>query len=57
MVKEDENAIRKVIDNYITGTFKADIVSLQACFHPKAVMNGYLGDDLLLGGPEPFFRI
>ncbi len=55
MAKSNDSAVRKVIENYMEGTFKADVETLKSCFHPNAVMNGYLGQDLLIGGPEPFF--
>jgi hypothetical protein len=30
-----EEAVRKVIQNYIEGTFEGDVEKLKACFHPK----------------------
>ena len=56
MATANEEAVRKVMKNYIEGTFKGDIDKLKACFHPKAVMNGYLNGDLLIGTIEPFFK-
>lgn len=50
-----EAAVRKVIDKYMEGTFKADVETLKGCFHANAVMNGYLGEMFLKGSPEPFF--
>jgi hypothetical protein len=47
-------AIKKVIDDYKDGTYNADIESLKGVFHEKAVMNGYLGPDLVLGDPSAF---
>jgi hypothetical protein len=34
--------------------FNGEAATLSELFHPTAVMNGYLGDKLLLGGPQPF---
>ena len=49
-----ETAVRKVLDAYTEAVFRADVETLKNIFHPAAVMNGYLGDHLLVGGPEPF---
>jgi len=54
--KSEEQAVRRVIQQYIDGTYQGDVKSLRDCFHPKAVMNGYLQEQLLIGGPEPFFE-
>ena len=56
MAQSDEIAVRNVVQKYIEGTFTGNVKTLRDCFHPKAVMNGYLGDQLLLGDPEPFFE-
>ncbi len=56
MVHSEEASVRKIVQQYIDGTYQGDVKALRDCFHPKAVMNGYLGDRLLLGGPEPFFE-
>ena len=52
----EKEAVYKVIQQYIDGTYRGDSKALRVCFHPKAVMNGYLNDQLLLGDPEPFFQ-
>lgn len=44
-----------VVDAYIAGTAKRDIALLERIFHDQAVMTGWLGADLLHGGPEPFY--
>jgi hypothetical protein len=49
-----EAEIRKVIELYTEGTFEGDAEKLNASFHEKAVMNGYLGGQLLLATPEAF---
>ena len=50
----DENAVMEVIQNYINGTYSADIALLKSVFHEKAVMNGYIGSSLLMSDPSPF---
>jgi hypothetical protein len=49
-----EEAVRKVLDRYAEAVYRADVKTLKDIFHPAAVMNGYLGDQLLVGTPEPF---
>jgi len=56
MTNSEEQAVRRMIQQYIDGTYQGDVKSLRDCFHPKAVMNGYLHEQLLIGGPEPFFE-
>ena len=52
----DPVAVDGIIDQMTAdGTLRADIPQLQSVFHSQASMCGYLGPDLLLGGPEPFF--
>ena len=51
---EKEKEVREVIQRYIDGTFNADIPVLKSVFHDKAVMNGYLGPNLILADPTPF---
>jgi hypothetical protein len=48
--------IKGVIQDYIDGTFEADVNKLRGVFHKQAVMNGYLGDDLVLAGPDVFIQ-
>lgn len=49
-------SVKTVINKYIDGSFKADVDLLKSVFHENARMSGYLGDQLLIGGPEPFFE-
>ena len=49
-------AVREVLQNYIDGTYSAEIAKLKGVFHEKAVMNGYLGPNLLLTDPTPFIE-
>ena len=43
------------VEAYIEGTRTRDIALLKTVFADGAVMTGYLGPDLLHGGPEPFY--
>lgn len=51
----DAQAVAAVVNRYIKGTADSDVELLKSTFDEKAVMCGYMGPDLLLGGPEPFF--
>ena len=44
------------MQQYINRVFHGDIEKLRECFHEKAVMNGFLGEQMLVGSPEPFFE-
>ena len=56
MAMTEKDAVCEVVQKYIDGTYQGDVSALRECFHSKAVMNGYLNDQLLLGDPEPFFQ-
>ncbi len=43
------------MERYAEAVYRADVETLKQIFHPGAAMCGYLGDKLLIGGPEPFF--
>ena len=51
---QEKEAVRKLILQYIDGTYQGDAGALRNRFHPKAVMNGFLQDQLLVGDSEPF---
>ena len=51
---QHEANIRKVIELYTQGTYEGDASKLQDSFHEKAVMNGYLGGQVLLATPDAF---
>ena len=53
---EEVKQIKKIIETYVMGTYEADTDKLKSVFHKKAVMNGYLGKDILLGDPQPFIE-
>lgn len=46
----------ELLEAYIDGSRRMDVDVLRGCFHPRAVMNGYLAGQRLLGWPEPFFQ-
>lgn len=48
--------VKKVINTYIEGTYNADREKLESAFHEKAVMNGYMGDELIITSPEAFIE-
>lgn len=50
----ETKAVKAVIENYMNGTYQADIEKLKGVFHEKAAMNGYLGPDCLLADPSGF---
>ena len=49
---EDELLVRNVLQDYIDGTFEGDAEKLKACFHPDAIMNGFIGSKLQEGTPQ-----
>ena len=51
----DAKAVAAVMDAYIAGTKNRDVAGLKAIFHKDAVMTGYLGLNLALGSPQPFY--
>jgi len=56
MISQEIEKIREVVQRYIDATYEADIPALRSCFHKEARMTGFLGDQLLIGTPEPFFQ-
>ncbi|MCZ7665272.1 MAG: nuclear transport factor 2 family protein [Thermoleophilia bacterium] len=52
--QDDNQAVREVLERYVDATFRADVEAVRQTFHPGASMAGYLGDQLLVGTPEPF---
>lgn len=49
-------AVLLPVEQYISGTYNADISLLKQAFHPQAHMSGYLGETFLCGSPDPFFE-
>lgn len=56
MKKSDLEQVSTVIQQYIEGTYNADIALLKSIFHKDARMNGFLGEQLITGTPELFFQ-
>jgi len=52
---EEVGAVNAVIEAYIAACRKGDVRGLEAIFHSRAIMTGYMGDELMLGSPAPFF--
>ena len=48
--------VEAVLNNYMDGTFNGDVELLKSVFHPDAIMTGYMGDQLMIGDPNPFFE-
>jgi hypothetical protein len=53
---EDVREVRDALARYVDAVYRGDLPALTACFHPAAAMSGYLGEELLTGGPERFFE-
>lgn len=53
---DETRAVKEVIGTYIKGTENSDPDLLRSVFHESAVMSGYLGPDMLVGSPEPFYQ-
>lgn len=51
----DVAAVSEVVERYVRGTRERDPALLKEVFHASAVMSGYLGPNLLLGSPDPFY--
>ena len=52
---DDAQKVRALMERYVQAVYVADVDTLRDLFHADAFMGGYLGDDLLMGTPEPFF--
>ena len=46
--------VKQVMQNYMDGSFQANIEKLKSAFHANAVMNGYLGPECVLATPAAF---
>lgn len=51
----DEKKIVEVVKEYMDAVYCADVDTLKTIFHEEASMNGYLGDTMLIGTPQPFY--
>ncbi len=54
--REEEDAVAAVIHRYVYGYINADEPTLRDVFAHDAVMNGYVGERLVSGSPEPFIQ-
>lgn len=54
-MNDNYEQVLTVLNNYMKGTYMSNVPLLRSLFHKDAHMTGYLGDDLLIGIPEPFF--
>jgi hypothetical protein len=54
--REQEVAVRAVIESYVDACWRGDDLALRALFHPEAAMSGFLGDSAISGSLEPFFE-
>lgn len=52
----EKEAVKEVIQDYIDGTYQAEITKLKNVFYERAVMNGFLGPNILLADPTPFIE-
>lgn len=48
--------ISSIMQQYIDGTYNADIPLLESIFHKDARMTGYLCDQLIIGTPAKFLE-
>jgi len=53
----DISDVKSTIEKYITGSGTGDAVLLRSIFHKDAIMMGALGEDMMQGTPEPFFKM
>ena len=48
-------AVRHLLQQYIEGSYTANVDLLKTCFHAEATMSGYLQAELDIGTPQPFY--
>ena len=53
---KDEDAVAAVVHRYVEGYINADVAKLRDVFAHDAVMNGHVGDRLVMGSPEAFIQ-
>jgi hypothetical protein len=51
----EQEAVRRVVQEYIDACQAGSVERLRAIFHENALMTGYLAGQFLIGPPEPFF--
>jgi hypothetical protein len=52
----ETKAVMEAIQAYKDGTYLADPERLKRVFHKNAVMNGFLGPEIMFGTPAPFIE-
>lgn len=52
----DHEAVKRLMDDYFTAVYQADVRKLKTIFHEKAAMYGCLGPNILAGTPQPFYN-
>ncbi len=52
---DDETAVRNTLDDYLQGSYQADMPRLKSAFWPGASLNGYLDGQLVQGAVDLFF--
>ena len=53
---QDKAEVGAVIEQYVESYINAEIPALRDVFADDAIMNGYLGETLMEGTPEPFIQ-
>lgn len=53
--QKDIQDAKWVIEQYVEACRSGNVDLLRAIFHPTAQMVGFLGGNLMYGGPDPFF--
>lgn len=48
--------IKNLLNEYFDAVYKADVEKLKSIFHKDASMNGFLGDDMVIGTPDIFYQ-
>ena len=56
MARSIKQKILSVVDDYMKGNYRADEVLLRSVFHERAVINGYLGSELISADPACYIR-
>lgn len=52
----ENQAVRAVIEAYVSACEKADTEALKSLFHADALMSGFLAGQRMVGPVEPFFQ-
>lgn len=52
---EDKKMVTELLASYMDAVYRADVETLRGIFHENASMNGFLGEDMVIGTPEIFY--